>query len=114
MLTWALAKDLELLWSLRLAQDAHQPLVALLQAAKYGPAGRHYYQQTVQRLSATQLRDMLTHVERVIAVIAPSTATVPGRLQTLSLGISWQHVTAFYLAATTLKKRMLIPLRSML
>ena len=64
MLTWALAKDLELLWSLRLAQDAHQPLVALLQAAKIWPSRQALLQQTVQRLSATQLRDMLRMLSR--------------------------------------------------
>ena len=59
MLTWALAKDLELLWSLRLAQDARQPLSAILQAAKVWPSRQALLQQTVQRLSAVQLRDML-------------------------------------------------------
>ena len=59
MLTWALAKDIELLWSLRLAQDAHQPLAGLLQAAKIWPSRQALLQQTVQRLSAAQLRDML-------------------------------------------------------
>ncbi|MBP7980568.1 MAG: DNA polymerase III subunit delta [Tolumonas sp.] len=59
MLTWALAKDLELLWSLRLAQDARQPLTPLMQAAKVWQSRQPLLQQAMQRLSATQLRDML-------------------------------------------------------
>jgi DNA polymerase III, delta subunit len=59
MLTWALAKELELLWALRLAQDAHQPLPPLMQAAKVWPSRQALVQQAMQRLSARQLRDML-------------------------------------------------------
>jgi DNA polymerase III subunit delta len=59
MLTWALAKDLELLWSLRLAQDARHPLASVFQTTKVWASRQTLLQQTVQRLTTTQLRDML-------------------------------------------------------
>ncbi|WP_321408626.1 DNA polymerase III subunit delta [Tolumonas auensis] len=86
MLTWALAKDLELLWSLRLAQDARQPLTSLLQAAKIWPSRQTLVQQAMQRLPADQLRGML----RMMSELDRSNRTFDSAtawqwLQTLSL-----------------------------
>ncbi len=65
MLSWALAKDLELLWALRLAQDARQPLTPLLQAAKVWQSRQTLLQQAMQRLPASQLRDMLRMISEL-------------------------------------------------
>lgn len=59
MLTWAVAKDLELLYALKIATENRQPVAPLFQKSKIWPSRQALFQQTLQRLKRDHLQNMM-------------------------------------------------------
>jgi len=101
-LCWTIAKDIELLWSLRQAQDARQSLAPIFQYAKTWQNRQQKLTQALQRLSATQIQDMLqmlTELDRSIRTFDNDAAWL--WLETLTLAFRGTNSLHFTLVDLT-------------
>lgn len=105
-LCWTIAKDIELLWSLRRAQDARQSLALVFQHTKTWQSRQQKLTQALQRLSALQIQDMLqmlTELDRCIRTFDNEAAWL--WLETLTLAFRGTNSLHFTLVDLTAPQR---------
>lgn len=98
MLHWALARELEILWSLRAATDARAPLAPIFQQTKVWSSRQPLFQHALNRINRQQLCSMLSMMRELDSALRQFNLPLAWQwLQTLTLSFKGTNALQFVL-----------------